>query len=132
MANILISLIVFSLLFASIFKILPDADITWKDVAVGSVATAVLFMIGQFLLSLYLGNAEVGGPYGAAGSLALLLVWVYYSSLILLLGAEFTQVWARRYGRRIQPSDGAVRAFHQTHHERDPNAPSPKDEPPQT
>jgi len=126
--NLLVSLVVFGLLFAAIFKFLPDAKITWKDVAVGSIATAVLFLIGQFLLSLYLGNVEVGGPYGAAGSLVLVLVWVYYSSLILLLGAEFTQVWARRYGQQIQPADGAVRVVRQTQHERDPNAPTPKEE----
>jgi membrane protein len=125
--NILVSLIVFSLLFAAMFKILPDAEITWRDVAVGSTATAVLFLVGQFLLGLYLGNAEVAGPYGAAGSLVLVLVWVYYSSLILLLGAEFTQVWARRYGKQIEPSEGAVRAIQRTHREREPDAPSPKD-----
>lgn len=118
-ANLLVSLVVFGLLFAAIFKILPDAEITWKDVATGSVVTAVMFLLGQFALSLYLGNAEVAGPYGAAGSLVLVLVWVYYSSLILLIGAEFTQVWARRYGRRIEPSAGAVRAVRQTQHERD-------------
>ncbi len=125
--NLLISLFVFGLLFAAIFKILPDAEIAWKDVAIGSVATAILFLIGQFLLGLYLGTVEVGGPYGAAGSLVVVLVWVYYSALILLLGAEFTQVWARRYGQRIQPSEGAVRVVRQTHHERDPDAPSPKE-----
>lgn len=125
--NLLVSLLVFGLLFAAIFKILPDAEIAWKDVAVGSLCTAVLFMIGQFLLSLYLGNVEVGGPYGAAGSLVLVLVWVYYSSLILLLGAEFTQVWARRYGQQIQPSDGAVRIVRQTHEVRDPDAATPKE-----
>jgi len=124
-ANLLISWLVFSLLFAAIFKILPDAEIAWKDVAVGSGATAILFMLGQFLLSFYLGNAAVGTPYGAAGSLVLVLVWVYYSSLILLLGAEFTQAWARRFGRTIAPSDGAVRAIHITQHEREPNQSSP-------
>lgn len=126
--NLLVSLFVFGALFAAIFKILPDAEIAWKDVIIGSLATAVLFLIGQFLLSLYLGNVEVGGPYGAAGSLVLVLVWVYYSALILLLGAEFTQVWARRYGQQIQPSEGAVRVVRQTHEERDPNVPTPKEE----
>jgi len=124
-ANLLISWLVFSLLFAAIFKILPDAEIAWKDVAVGSAATAILFMLGQFLLSLYFGNAAVATPYGAAGSLVLVLVWVYYSSLILLLGAEFTQAWARRFGRTIAPSDGAVRAIHITQHERDADQISP-------
>jgi membrane protein len=126
--NLLLSWLIFTLLFAAIYKVLPDVDITWKDVGVGAAVTALLFLLGQFLLSLYFGNVEVGGPYGAAGSLALVLIWVYYSSLIMLLGAEFTQVWARRYGQRIQPSDGAVRAYHIVRQERDPDAPSPRDQ----
>jgi membrane protein len=126
--NLLLSWLIFTLLFGAIYKVLPDADITWKDVAVGAAVTALLFLLGQFLLSLYFGRVEVGGPYGAAGSLALVLIWVYYSSLIMLLGAEFTQVWARRYGQRIQPSDGAVRAFHIIRQEQDPDAPSPRDQ----
>lgn len=90
--NLLITWLVFALLFASVFKILPDADIGWKDVAIGSAVTSLLFMTGQFLLSLYFTNADVTSPYGAAGSILLVLVWVYYSAIILLLGAEFTRV----------------------------------------
>jgi membrane protein len=71
---------------------LPDADVGWKDVAVGSAVTSLLFMTGQFVLSLYFSNAEVTSPFGAAGSILLVLVWVYYSAIILLLGAEFTRV----------------------------------------
>lgn len=108
--NVGISLLVATLLFAAIFKLLPDAKIRWRDVWTGAAATAVLFVIGKFLIGLYLGSSGIGSAYGAAGSLALVLVWVYYSSLILLLGAEFTQVWTRRRGRRIDPAAGAIRA----------------------
>lgn len=90
--NLLINWLIFTLLFASVFKILPDAGVGWKDVAVGSAVTSLLFMTGQFLLSLYFTNADVASPYGAAGSILLVLVWVYYSAIILLLGAEFTRV----------------------------------------
>jgi membrane protein len=106
--NELISLLVITLLFATIFKVLPDAKIAWRDVWVGAAVTALLFVIGKYLLGLYLGRAGVGSPYGAAGSLVLLLVWVYYSSLIFLFGVEFTQVWTRRHGSQIQPATGAV------------------------
>jgi membrane protein len=85
-------------LFAAIFKILPDLTISWHDVWIGSVLTAVLFVLGKFGLGIYLGKAAVGSAYGAAGSLVILLVWVYWSGQILFLGAEFTQVYARRFG----------------------------------
>lgn len=107
--NFGISFLVVALLFAAIFKWLPDAKISWKDVAIGAVATAVLFMIGKILIGLYLGHTNMTSTYGAAGSLVLVLVWIYYSSIILLLGAEFTQVWARRHGDQVQPQEGAVR-----------------------
>jgi membrane protein len=90
--NLLLTWLIFALLFASVFKILPDAEVGWKDVAIGSAVTSLLFMTGQFLLSLYFSNADVTSPYGAAGSILLVLVWVYYSAIILLLGAEFTRV----------------------------------------
>lgn len=96
--NLLINWLIFSLLFASVFKILPDADVGWKDVAIGSAVTSLLFMTGQFLLSVYFSNADVASPYGAAGSILLVLVWVYYSALILLLGAEFTRVTFSEHG----------------------------------
>ncbi|MFZ2493676.1 MAG: YihY/virulence factor BrkB family protein [Thermoanaerobaculia bacterium] len=85
-------------LFAAIFRILPDLDITWRDVWVGAGLTSLLFVIGKFALGLYLGKAAVGSSYGAAGSLVVLLIWVYWSAQILFLGAEFTQVYARSYG----------------------------------
>jgi len=96
-------------LFALIFKYVPDAEIRWKDVWVGAGVTALLFTIGKLLLGLYLGKAAVGSSYGAAGSLVALVVWVYYATQILFLGAEFTQVQARRRGREIRPSKNAIR-----------------------
>jgi len=98
--NALVSFLVFSALFAMIYKAIPEVDVAWKDVALGGVLTAALFVIGKFLLGLYLGRASVGSPYGAAGSLIVLLVWVYYSSQIFLYGAEFTCVYARRRGSK--------------------------------
>lgn len=109
--NVLVSLLLFGFLFGAVFKVLPDAEIGWRDVLVGAGVTAALFVLGKFLIGLYLGQSDPGSAFGAAGSLALILVWIYYSSMILLLGAEFTQVWARRFGDRIQPSPGAVRVI---------------------
>lgn len=103
-----ISLVVLSLLFASMFKYLPDAEVSWRDVLAGGVATAVLFTVGRWGLSLYLARSNPGEAFGAAGSLALLLVWIYYSAIILFLGAEFTQAWANSRGRGVIPEKGAV------------------------
>ena len=89
------SFVVVAILFAAMFKLLPDVKIAWREVAVGALVTSLLFTIGKELIGLYLGNSTLGSAYGAASSLAILLVWVYYSSFILLLGAEFTQVWSR-------------------------------------
>lgn len=97
------------LLFAMIFKFLPDVEIQWRDVWLGSVLTAILFGIGKWLLGFYLGSGAAGSAYGAASSLITLLLWVYYSSQILLFGAEFTQVYAARAGRELKPSEYAVR-----------------------
>src|SRR5213595_3927626 len=97
------------LLFAMIFKFLPDVKIQWRDVWLGAIITAILFGIGKWLLGFYLGSGAAGSAYGAAGSLITLLLWVYYSSQILLFGAEFTQVYAQRAGRAFKPSDYAVR-----------------------
>lgn len=108
--NFVVSLLVTTLLFALIFKLLPDVQIRWKDVWIGALVTGFLFTIGKTLIGLYLGYSSVGSVYGAAGSLVALIVWVYYSSLIFFLGAEFTQVYARRYGTRIQPSANAIPA----------------------
>ncbi len=97
------------LLFAMIFKFLPDVKIQWRDVWIGAVMTALLFGLGKWLLGFYLGSGAAGSAYGAASSLITLLLWVYYSSQILLFGAEFTQVYAARAGRELKPSEFAVR-----------------------
>ena len=101
--NLAISFGFISLLFALIYKYLPDVKIRWKDVLVGAIITALLFTLGKFLIGLYLGRGSLGSTYGAAGSLIVFLAWVFYSAQILLFGAEFTQVYARKYGRRIRP-----------------------------
>jgi membrane protein len=106
--NIVLSLVMITLLFATIFKFLPDAKIAWRDVWIGAFLTALLFTIGKFALGLYLGKSGVASSYGAAGSLIVLLLWVYYSSQILFFGAEFTQVYANRFGSRVAPADNAV------------------------
>jgi membrane protein len=97
------------LLFAMIFKFLPDVSIQWRDVWIGAVMTAILFGIGKWLLGFYLGSGAAGSAYGAASSLITLLLWVYYSSQILLFGAEFTQVYAQQAGRELEPSQYAIR-----------------------
>jgi membrane protein len=99
---------VLTVLFAVIYKVLPDAEIDWRYVWTGAAFTAFLFALGQLAIGIYFGYAGVGGAYGAAGSLVVLLVWVFYSAQIFLFGAEFTQVYARRQGARIQPSGNAV------------------------
>jgi membrane protein len=104
-----VSFLVVTLLFAAIFRVLPDADIAWSDVWLGAVATSVLFTIGKFGLSWYLGREATTSSYGSAGAFILILLWVHYSSLILLFGAEFTQVHAALRGRHITPNDRAVR-----------------------
>jgi membrane protein len=95
-------------LFAVMFRYLPDARIAWRDVRAGAIGAAVLFVLGKTVIGLYLGGTNPGNAYGAAGSLAVVLIWVYYTSMILLLGAEFTEEWARHYGRGIIPERGAV------------------------
>jgi hypothetical protein len=107
--NIVVSLGIITLLFALIYKYLPDAEIRWKDVWVGAFFTAILFTIGKQLIGIYLGNSSTTSVYGAAGSLVVILLWVYYSAQILFFGAEFTQVYARRNGDEIIPAKGAVR-----------------------
>lgn len=95
-------------LFALTFKYLPDAVIRWRDVWVGSFLTALLFVIGKYLIGFYLGNSDIASAYGAAGSVIILLVWIYYSSLIIFFGAEFTQEYADRFGERVRPKEHAV------------------------
>jgi membrane protein len=97
------------LVLAVIFKILPDAKIRWRDVWIGAVITALLFALGKWALGLYLGSGSAASAYGAASSLITLLLWVYYSSQILLFGAEFTQVYADYFGARVLPDEHAVR-----------------------
>lgn len=106
--NIIISFSVITLLFALIFKYLPDVNVAWRDVLMGAVITALLFTLGKYLIGLYLGKSTFSSTYGAAGSLIVLLFWIYYSSQILFLGAEFTQIYARHYGSRVTPADYAA------------------------
>jgi membrane protein len=106
--NEVVSLVVTTLLFAVIFRFLPDAKIAWRDVWLGAAVTAVLFEVGKFLIGLYLGRSGIASAYGAAGSLAVLLIWLYYSAQIFLFGAELTKVYANRYGSRIVPAENAV------------------------
>lgn len=105
--NFVISFAVITLLFAMMFKLLPDVKIGWSDVWIGAVITGLLFTLGKLLIGLYLGHSSIGSAYGAAGSFVVLLVWVYYSSQILFFGAEFTQVYADKYGSRIVAAEGA-------------------------
>jgi membrane protein len=107
--NQVVSLVVVTALFAAIFKVLPDATVAWRDVWIGGAVTAALFVVGKFVIGLYLGRSNPGQAFGAAGSLAVMLVWIYYSSMILLFGAEFTQAWAEARGGGIAPERGAVR-----------------------
>lgn len=106
--NLVITFVIISFLFAVIFRVLPDAKIKWKDVMSGAIATAVLFMAGKFGISFYISKAQIGSTYGAAGSLVILLVWIYYSSVILYFGAEFTKAFAIKYGESIRPNEYAV------------------------
>lgn len=106
--NIAITLLAISVLFAIVFKFLPDAMIKWKDVRVGAVTTAILFMIGKFAITLYINKGNPGTAFGAAGSMIIVLVWVYYSSIILYFGAAFTRNYAQVIGRHIYPNDYAV------------------------
>ena len=105
--NLAISFGFISLLFALIYKYLPDVKIRWQDVWVGAIITALMFTLGKFLIGLYLGRGSLGSSYGAAGSLIVFLAWVFYSAQILLFGAEFTQVYARKYGNKIRPDSHA-------------------------
>jgi membrane protein len=112
--NFALSFGVVTLLFGLIFKVIPDAKIQWRDVWLGAAVTALLFTIGKQLLGLYLGKAAVGSSYGAAGSIVALVVWVYYAAQILFVGAEFTQVQARRRGASIEPTKNAERVAEPT------------------
>lgn len=112
--NFLLGFAITTVLFGLIFKVLPDVKITWGDVLIGASITSLLFSIGRFLLGQYLGNGSFGSTYGAAGSLVVILAWIYYAAQILFFGAEFTQVYARRYGSGIIPTKHAVPLNHES------------------
>ncbi|MBC7424408.1 MAG: YihY/virulence factor BrkB family protein [Ferruginibacter sp.] len=103
-----LSFLITALLFAIIFKVLPDAKIKWKDVSIGAIITAVLFTLGKIGIGYYLGRSNMATIYGAAGSVIIIMLWAYYSSVILYLGAEFTKVYANGHGSKIQPNDYSV------------------------
>jgi membrane protein len=106
--NFVISFVVITCSFALIFKLLPDVRIAWRDVWLGAAVTSLFFTVGKFLIGLYLGKSAVASAYGAAGSLVIIVVWVYYSAQILLFGAEFTKVWTKRRGSGFVPEKTAV------------------------
>ena len=106
--NLLLTLVVTTLLFGIIYKVLPDAHVKWRDVGAGALFTALLFMLGKFGITFYIGRSDVGSTYGAAGSLVILLLWIYFSSMILYFGAEFTKAWAMKFGGEIQPNQYTV------------------------
>ena len=107
--EVIISFLVITGLFCMMYKYIPDAKIKWKEVRIGGIVTALLFTIGKYLIGLYLGTANVASAYGAAGSIVIIFIWIYYSSQILFIGAEFTKVYACRDGNIIEPSDYAVK-----------------------
>jgi membrane protein len=108
--NFTLSFVVITLLFAAIYKVLPDVKVPWQNLWLGAIVTALLFNAGKSLIGLYLGNSAVSSTYGAAGSLVVILIWIFYSAQILLLGAEFTHVYSRYRGTPIRPTRYAVRA----------------------
>ena len=121
--DIVVSFVFVTLLFAMIYKFVPDVKIHWKDVWIGAALTSILFTIGKFLIGLYLGSSGVTSAYGAAGSLVTVLLWVFYSSLIFLLGAEFTQAYASTYGSGVAPAPYAERSADASDRERLSRAP---------
>ena len=104
--NLGLSFVLVSLLFAAIYKVLPNKPLLWRDVAVGAIGTAILFQLGQSLIGFYLARFITANIYGAAAGVIVLLIWVYYSAQIFLLGAEFTKVWAHHYGSQKNPEEG--------------------------
>jgi membrane protein len=118
-ANFVISFGLISLLIAAIYKVLPDTSIAWRDVAIGAIATALLFTVGKTLIGLYIGSSKVASSYGAAGALIVILLWIYYSAQIFLLGAEFTRCYAHSHGSKMLDRDAprydeAVRSPYRT------------------
>jgi membrane protein len=113
--NWVLSFAVVAALFAVMFRLLPDAHIAWRDVRAGALLTALLFVLGKSVIGLYLGSTDPGSAYGAAGSLAIVLIWVYYSSMIVFYGGEFTRVWTERFGTGVKPERGAVKVVQEEH-----------------
>lgn len=111
--ELFVSFVILIFLFAILFRLLPDVDVAWRDVFLGATVTAVLFIIGRYLISWYLGTRSFSSTYGAAGSLVVLLLFVYYSAQIVLFGAEFTQVYANTFGARLRPAGNAVKIMRQ-------------------
>lgn len=107
--DIVVSMGIITVLFALMFRYLPNATIKWKTVWIGSIITAALFVLGKFLLGLYFGQSDIDSTYGAAGTIVLILLWVSYSCLILFFGAEFTYVYAKKYGFTIEPTENAIK-----------------------
>jgi hypothetical protein len=103
-----VSLLIVSVLFGAVYQVLPDKKLTWCDVAVGAISTAILFTIGKFLISLYIGSSAVASSYGAAGGLIVILIWIYYSAQIFLLGAEFTKAYATAHGSQRTDADAGA------------------------
>ena len=104
LVNLGFSFLMIAVLFAAIYKVLPDKTIAWGDVSIGAVVTALLFSIGKLAIGLYIGSSRIASSYGAAGALVVILLWIYYSAQIFLLGAEFTKVFAERHGSHAQPA----------------------------
>ncbi|MFO7446829.1 MAG: YihY/virulence factor BrkB family protein [Ignavibacteriaceae bacterium] len=109
LVNIIISFGIVYIMFAMIYKILPDVHLAWGDVWIGSLVTSSLFVLGKYLIGIYIGTSSLSSTYGAAGSLVVLLLWVYYSAQIIFLGAEFTAVYAEKYGSGVRPKSKFVR-----------------------
>jgi membrane protein len=105
--SVVLTFVIIAVMFALLFKFLPDVKIAWSDVWIGAAITSVLFGLGQLALSFYLSLSNVGSAFGATGSLVVVLVWIYYSAQIMLLGAEFTQVYTNKYGSRVRPAENA-------------------------
>lgn len=105
LANFVVSFLLIAVMFAAIYKVLPDKDLSWRDVGVGAVATALMFTVGKLLIGLYIGRTAAASSYGAAGTAVVLLLWIYYSAVIFLLGAEFTKVYARHHGSPEAPPE---------------------------
>jgi membrane protein len=118
--NFVFAFVVITVLFAAMYKVLPDAKIGWRDVWVGAIGTSLLFVLGKFLIGLYIGQSDPGSAFGAAGTLAVILLWIYYASHIVLFGAEFTQAWSEKFGGGIRPEKGASKTVERKVRERGP------------